>query len=86
MTKGQIAMVAAMGLASESKARPTGGVDAGKAKAAKAAGVSPARLAQAFLVREHAPDLARSVIDGTITLDARLRTGEGPQKAGGVAR
>jgi hypothetical protein len=67
MTKGQIAMVAAMGHPTE----PVGkGLDAGKAKAARAAGVSPQRLSAALLVKMHAPDLARSVIEGTLGLDA----------------
>jgi hypothetical protein len=51
MTKGQIAMVAAMGLTTAAVARPRGGIDAGKAKAARAAGVSPQRLSTALTVQ-----------------------------------
>lgn len=65
MTKGQIAMVAAMG-SSLFLASKRGGADTGKAAAAKAAGISPARLTQALTIKQHALDLAQPVIVGTL--------------------
>ena len=40
-----------------------------KQEQAAAIGVTPQTLSKAFLVRDYAPDLAQSVIDGTLTLD-----------------
>jgi hypothetical protein len=67
MTKGQMAMIAAMGLCLETKQR---GDDT---QAAKSAGVSKARLSQAITVREHAPHLAQEVIGGEVMLDAAYK-------------
>ena len=74
MSKGQMAMIAAMGTVLEAKAdRDAHGrwTDEGKAKAARSAGVSAARISQALLVREHAPHLVDDVIAGKpgMTLD-----------------
>jgi hypothetical protein len=42
----------------------------GRDNAAKAAGVSPSRMSQALLAKEHHPDVAHQVIAGKIFLDA----------------
>jgi ParB-like chromosome segregation protein Spo0J len=64
MTKGQIAMIAAMGLCIAPIQRGD------QEKAAKASGVSKQRLSNALTVREHASDLAQQVISGVLSLDA----------------
>ena len=64
MSKGQMAMIAAMALSLETKPRAMGGVERGQDEAARSAGVSKARLSQALLVREHAPHLVTDVIAG----------------------
>jgi hypothetical protein len=77
MAKG---MVAGMGLATASVVRPSGGIDAGKAKAARAAGVSPQRLSTALLVKEYAVHLAGAVIAGTLSLDAAFEQAKAIEK------
>jgi len=81
MTKSQIAMVAAMGLTLDAKARPMGGVDEGKAKAAKAAGISASLLSQGLLVRQHAADLAQSIIIGLTPLHVAYEQAKARKKA-----
>ncbi len=85
MTKGQMAMVAAMAFTTATVANPDGRTkgrqDEGKANAAKAAGVSPQRLSYALLVKKHASDLAQSVIDGWTTLDAAYEQAKAREKA-----
>lgn len=64
MSKGQMAMIAAANFtALEPNADRGRFKDTGITKAAVAAGVSQARLSQALLVREHAPNLVTEVID-----------------------
>lgn len=76
LTKGQQAMVAARA-ASVSKAT--------KASAAKGAGVSAARVAQAATVLEFAPDLVDTVLAGALSLDKAYETArERKEKAQGV--
>lgn len=74
MTKGQTAMVAALAAALPSKAVEHGldgrFVDKGNAKAARDAGVSPARLSQAVSVRDHATHLVDDVKSGKLTLNS----------------
>jgi hypothetical protein len=55
MSKGQVAMIAAMGLTFATKARLRGGIDQGKAEAAKVAGIPAGTLARS------------SVLDFTLT-------------------
>jgi hypothetical protein len=65
MTKGQLAMIAAVGVSLETKktsGAAGGRPDEGKAKAARSAGVSAARVSQALTVKEHAPHLVADVI------------------------
>jgi hypothetical protein len=73
MIKGQIAMIAAMGMDLSETNRSGSGIKRDVTQAAKAAGVSQARLSQALTVREYAPDLVQEVIDGR----CRLRTARG---------
>ena len=67
MSKGQMAMIAAMGLPLEPNGQPSN-ADKGRTKAARSAGVPPARVSQALLVRDHAPHLVAEVIAGTVSL------------------
>jgi hypothetical protein len=69
MSKGQMAMIAAVGLSLETKESTGGRPDSGKDRAARAAGVSAGRLSQALLVREHAPHQVNDVIAGKVSLD-----------------
>jgi hypothetical protein len=69
MTKGQMAMIAAAGLSLAAKKSAGGRPSEGKSEAARAAGVSAARVSQALLVKEHAPHLVDEVIAGARTLD-----------------
>lgn len=65
LTKGQIAMVAARSLLVSNN---------GQVRIAEAVRVSQTRVAQAKTVLDHAPDLADSVISGSISLDAAYET------------
>lgn len=81
VTKGQLAMVAAMGLILAAKISTKGRPDEGKSAAAKAAGVSPARLTQALTVKQYAPSLAEAVIAGRMQLDAAYEQAKAIEKA-----
>lgn len=87
VTKGQLAMVAAMAFTfaakvnTEGVGRKRGGQDEGKAAAAKAAGVSTGRLALALSVAKHAPGLADAVMAGSLPLDAAYEQAKAIEKA-----
>lgn len=80
MSKGQIAMVAAMGFNFAAKLNPDdkrgrGRQDDGKAAAATAAGVSASRFNYALTVKDYAADLVPQVIDAIITRTVFTRSG-----------
>jgi hypothetical protein len=73
MTKGQTAMVGAMGFSNIGETPTTGKggrPDQGVLRTAKASGVSHGTMTKAFLVKDYAADLAHQVINSGMTLDA----------------
>src|SRR3954454_12338737 len=81
MTKGQVAMIAAVALSFATKESTGGRPNEGKARAADAAGVSPARFAFALAVRAYAPHLSEQVIRGELNLDAAYRDAQAKNRA-----
>jgi hypothetical protein len=86
MTKGQIAMVAAMAfnfpekVNPESDQRSRGRQDDGKSGAAKAAGVDPSTFAKALLVRDYAVDLVPQVTGGSMALKEAYQSAQERKK------
>jgi hypothetical protein len=71
MTKGQIAMVAAMNLSTDSVL----------AKAAQAAGISKQYMSSALLIKQYAIDLADQVIIGDLKFDTAFSSAKERKKA-----
>ena len=84
MTKGQMAMIAAMEFdSSKLEERKRGNADKGYAKAAAAAGVPVSRFSEAMLVRQYASHLVDDVIAGTkgVGLDAAYAIAQAAERA-----
>ena len=81
-----MAMIAAAAFTVETTESARGRPSQGKAKAAKAAGVSPERFGHALTVKQFAPELVRQVIDAAgLTLDAAYHQANACRMASGCA-
>jgi hypothetical protein len=72
MTKGQVAMIGAMGFPNVGKSA--------ESKVAKMVGVSHGTMGKAFAVKQHAPDLVERIIAGELFLDPAYVTAQARKK------
>jgi hypothetical protein len=90
VSKGQLAMRAVLDSPLAPNVRARSGVDRGREQVAAQVGVSAARISQALLVREYAPQLVQEVVEGRVVLDHAYATAqhvkEARQKAGDPAQ